>query len=210
MASAFDIYELTDKAMFLGQEVNNVYFFQLTSIVGAPDASDMADAYIGQVLPAILNIQAPEILHTSIVVRNLFDASDSAIVPISEAGVGAGSGGDLMPAFNAVGYRLQTDNGAVKQGAKRYAGIEEEWSDSGVITSSGYIAVLDDLGDALSTVLLHGIIPTFVPIVVKRILSGGDYVLPDNLADAVFGTIVEAIWNTLITSQNSRKIGVGS
>lgn len=205
----FDIYEITDKSVFFGQEVDNIYFYQQTSAVDAPDAADVAAAYIGQVLPDVCDIQNVEVLHTEIIVRNLFNVSDNAVVSISEPGTGSGAA-DLFPVFNAVGFKLNQDNGAVKNGAKRYAGCPEANATDGVIDSAGFITTLDALGDTLDDVLLHGIIPTFVPVVVKRLLSGSDYVLPDNLGDAVFGTIVEAVWNTLITSQNSRKIGVGS
>jgi len=43
----------------------------------------------------------------------------------------------------------------------------------------------------------------------RRLLVGGDYVLPDTLADAVIGGVVDAVWDALVTSQVSRKIGQG-
>lgn len=205
----FDIYLITDKQLMENQVVINTYTYQVTSAVGAPDSATLADAFIGELQPAILAIQESDsVLHTELRVQNLFNPSDLTVVVQSEAGTGA-FGTQPLPTFNAAAFRLQQDNGAVKNGAKRYAGLDEAVQDRGVISSGGYAAVLDDLADALKSVMVEGIIPTYVPIIVKRLLVGGDYVLPDNLGDAVFGTIVDVAWDALVSSQVSRKVGVG-
>lgn len=205
----FDVYQVTDKSVFQGQECMNVYFFQAQSDVGTPDASDVSAAFIGQLLPLILDIQNGDVLHTEIRVANLFNPSDVDVAAISEAGTYSTSS-DLLSIFNAVGFRLQQDNGAVKNGSKRYCGQDEGEVTDGVITDAGIGANLDLLADELAATLNHGIIPTFVPAIIKRLLIGGDYVLPDNLGDAVIGYVVEAVWDALITSQVSRKIGSGA
>lgn len=205
----FDIYRIVDEQTTENQRVENVYFYQMTSATGTHDAQEVADAYMGQVLPAVRAVQESDsVLHTGVIVRNLFDPSDLSVNVISLAGTGA-FGTQPLPTFNAVGVRLQQDNGAVRNGSKRYAGVDEGVQDRGVITSSGYGTALDTLCTALAATLVDGIIPALVPIVVKRLLVGGEYVLPDALVDAVFGAIVQADWAALLTSQTSRKIGNG-
>lgn len=204
-----DVYQIVDKSLFQGQECLNVYFYQARNVLGAPTALDMSDAYIGQLLPAVLDIQNADLLHTEIRVQNLFDPADVHVEAISEPGVG-GAGDDLMPIFNSIAFRLVGDNGAVRNGAKRYAGLTEGQFTDGVVTGAGYIAVLDDLADLLFDTLLFGVIEQFVPVIVKRILVGSDYVLPSSLVEATLSSVIDAIWTPLATSQVSRKIGSGS
>lgn len=205
----FDIYLVTDKQLMENQTIINTYTYQVTSAVGDPDSASLAAAFIGEIQPAVRAIQESDsVLHTELRVQNLFDPSDLTVVVQSEAGTGS-FGSQPLPTFNAAAFRLQQDNGAVKNGAKRYAGLDEGVQDRGVITSGSYGTALDALADALKSVMVEGIIPTYVPVVVKRLLVGDDYVFPDNLGDAIFGTIVDVAWDALVSSQVSRKVGVG-
>jgi hypothetical protein len=204
-----DVYQVTDKSVFQGQECLNVYFFQERNLLGAPDASDMADAYIGQLLPLVLAAQLIDVVHTEVSVRNLFDPSDVHVVAMSEPG-DLIAGWQALPIFNAVGFRLVGDNGAVRNGSKRYCGLAEEEQTDGTIDLVGFIAALDDLATKLFDTLLFGVIEQFVPVVVKRLLVGGEYVLPANLGEAVVSSVIDAVWNPAITSQVSRKVGVGA
>jgi hypothetical protein len=82
-----DVYELVDKSVLAGQEVLNVYFFFNNNTLGAAaDATDVVDAYVGQLLPKVAGIQTDNVLHTEIRCRNLFDESDKVVVAISQAG----------------------------------------------------------------------------------------------------------------------------
>ena len=205
----FDVYQIVDKSVLLGQECTNIYYYQQDSAVDAPNAEDVAAAYIGQVLPLVKTIQEADLLHTEILVTNLFNPSDTFTQAVSVPGT-ATFGTELLPIFSATGFRLVGDNGAVRNGAKRYAGMDEGVQDDGVITNGTFITQLDAIADQLFATLNHGIIPTYVPVIVKRLLSGTDYVLPDNLGDAVLSHVVEAAFDTLVTSQVSRKVGSGS
>lgn len=204
----FDVYKVTDIQNWLGQLMLNVYFYQIQSAVSAPVAVDVANAIIGQLIPTIKHIQTAGLVHSLVKTENLFDPSDVDEQVISIAGSSGGSGG-AQPAFGAVGFRISSSNGALRSAAKRYAGLTENEVTDGVITDSGYIASLVDVQDVLTETLDEGIIPTYVPVVVGRILDGGQYRLPTSLGEAVLGSLVEAIYNPLMTSQVSRKIGRG-
>jgi hypothetical protein len=204
-----DTYELVDVQDLAGQEVLNVYFYRQNNLAVAPTAQDMIDSFVGQVLPSIVATQTNNILHTEIRCRNLFDAADNAVDAISVPGSRAV--GDYVSTFNAVGFTLDQDNGAVKNGAKRFAGYHESDTADGVITDAAMIALLTTLSGALTGTLDFGIIATWLPIIVKRLLVyQGVYRLPANQGEQVYGSIVDAIFNPLVTSQVSRKIGVGA
>lgn len=204
-----DVYELIDVQELAGQEVLNVYFYRQNNLAVTVTADDLIDSYVGQVLPELAATQTDNILHTSIRARNLYTPADSAVQAISVSGDRAV--GDYVSTFNAIGYRLDQDNGSVKDGAKRFAGYHESDTADGVITDPAMVALLTTLAAALTGTLDFGILATWLPIIVKRILvSPGVYRLPDNAGETVYGSITDAVFNPLVTSQVSRKIGVGS
>lgn len=208
MAAVGDIYEIVDKQLLSGQECNNVYFYRRTApvLVGNP-AQQVAEAYEGQVLPSVCAIQSGNLLHTEIIARNLFDVTDEFTLPVSEPGT---LGGNNASPFDAVGFRLNQSNGAIKNGAKRYGGFLDENSAAGIINSPTFITLLLGLGGVLAAGIDIGIIgDALLPVIVKRILTAGQYRLPANAGEAVYGDIEEALYNVNTTTQNSRKIGRG-
>lgn len=203
-----DIYELIDVQTLAGQTVLNVYFYRQNNLAVTADAQDLIDSYVGQVLPEVAGVQTDNVLHTEIRCRNLFNPVDNAVEAISVAGADTSNEG--MTNFDAVGYALSQNNGSVKNGAKRYAGLPEGAQNDGVIDEPVYIALLTTLAAALTGTLDVGIVGTWLPIIVKRIAEGGgDYRLPANAGEAVFGEIISAVFNPVVTSQVSRKLGVG-
>lgn len=209
MAAVGDIYQVVDQQRLQGQKVVNVYFYRRTAevLVGNP-AQQVADAFDGQVIPGIVPVQAPALTHESLIVTNLFDPSDTYTKVISEAGTWDGPD-DATP-FDAFGFRLVQDNGAVRNGAKRIAGLKENQQSGGVVGGGAVAAALLVAGGAMIAGLDVGIITNaLLPIIVKRILDGTEYRLPTNSGEAVFGNIVDALYNVDVTSQVSRKIGRG-
>lgn len=203
-----DIYQLIAHQELAGQEVLNVYFYRQDSLVAGQDAEDLAEQWELQILPAIAATQSLRVLYTAIEVNNLFTPSDRTVRSISEPGTAPNA--EYHSNFDAVGWSLVQDNGAVKNGAKRIAGLPEAYSADGVIDNATYIALLTTAAAALTGSIDAGVIATWFPVIVKRILeSPGVYRLPENSGEAVFGGITDAVFNPLVTSQVSRKIGVG-
>lgn len=204
-----DTYELVDESEMAGQQVLNVYFYRQNNLAVTVTAQDLIDSYVGQVLPDLCATQVDNVLHTKIRCRNLFDASDNAEMAISEPGTRAI--GEYASTFNAIGFELDQDNGAIRNGAKRYAGFAESDVADGVVSDPAFVALLTTLAAAITGTLDFGILATWLPIIVKRILvSPGEYRLPANQGEQVYGSITDAIFNPLVTSQVSRKIGVGA
>ena len=203
-----DCYELVDVSTWYGQEVLNVYFYQQNNALNpGVTASDVVDGYLATVLPALLPLQVSGVVHTEIRCRNLFNPADNHIRAISEAGTNLGTDG--TNAFDAISFTLVQDNGAVRNGRKRYAGAAEDFATNGVVDNAGAITLLNALGDALIEHFFILAADIFRPVVLKRVLDGGEYRLPASLGEAVIGMVTDAVWQALVTSQVSRKIGDG-
>ena len=209
MASG-DIYELVDAQTMEGQEILNVYYYRQAApaLVGnIPE--QLADAYEGQVLADVAHIQTPQLLHRELRVKNLFNVAENHTSVISEPGTWTTSL-DTEATFDAVGFRLVQDNGAVRNGAKRFGGIPEDADTNGIVTDTAFITALLAAGAALILGLDSGIVTNaFLPVIVKRILDGTIYRLPENSGEAVYGNVTDALYNANTTSQVSRKIGRG-
>jgi hypothetical protein len=203
-----DIYELTDEYTLEGQTCYNVYFFRQNNLAVPTDASVLLDSFEGTILPAVVALQSDDALHTALRARNLFNEGDNAERAISVEGEGGTA--DDFPTFVSLGISLGQDNGAVKNGAKRIAGVPEGAAVDGVINDALYIAAVLALQTALETFLPVGLAPVWAPVIVKRIAEiGGGYRLPTNAGEAVYGTVTDAEYNPVLTSQVSRKIGRG-
>lgn len=205
----FDVYQIVDTSILQGQSCLNVYFVQVQDIASLHTALEVSDAYIAQTLPLVKTMQESDLLHTNVRVTNLFDPSDVHTEAISVPGTAA-YGSELLPIFTAIGFREIGANGAVRNGSKRYAGLDEGIQDDGIITNGTFITQAGLVAAQLFNPLTVGILDVFIPVIVKRLLVGSEYVLPDNLGDAVVSQIVDAVFDVVLTSQTSRKIGNGA
>lgn len=203
-----DVYQVVDTQVFNGQTCLNVYFYKATDVPLGADASDVTAAFIETVLPTLTPLQVNDVVHTSIKATNLFDPTDQNEELISTAGEGSG---DPLGTFEAYPFRLIGDNASVRSGSKRIAGVPEDATTNGVVTASGVITDLDATAAILAAGVLFGLLDagTLVPVIVKRLLVDGEYILPDNAGDAVLSNVVDALFSPLVTSQVSRKVGRG-
>lgn len=208
MASIGDVYEIVDTSSMMGQKVINVYFYRLMATpVGFVGAQDVAQAYVDQMLPDVIAVQASDVLHQSVKARNLFDETDASELLISEAGE---FGTDSLGTFNAFPFRLVGDNAAVRAGAKRIAGIDGTGQTDGVVDAPLLLTALNALATKMGEILTFGIGTSLIePVIVGRIPDGGGYRLPTNVGEAVISLVIDVLFDTLITSQVSRKVGRG-
>jgi hypothetical protein len=217
-----DVYELVDVQDLYGQEVLNTYTYQQTAAVipvsPTPNvAAVFASQWSDQILPTIAAMQVGDLVHNEIRVRNLFNDDDAYSLLISLPGSRSPASADTGPSFEAVGFAEEPSSGAVKQGAKRIAGIYGGISLDGVITNTTDLPLIDAVADILKLNVTAGtLIPldSWSPIIVKRVRSGTspnyEYRLPENSGELVFGFIIEVIFNLLVTTQVSRKVGRGA
>lgn len=212
-----DVYEVIDVQSLYEQQVLNVYFYQQQAAfipLAGSVAQALAEEFEATVVSQIINVQSEDLAHVEVQVRNLFDPTDTGIAVSGQIGLQSSVGGTL-PGFNAFGLQLNTDNAAVRPGAKRIAGLPESETGDG-IPSVAMVAALDDLADVLAAPITGGLIvmdDIMFPVVVQRVRSGtaGNYTyrLPENSGELVLGVVLEILVKLLITSQISRKVGVG-
>lgn len=208
MAAIGDVYEIVDESTMIGQKVLNVYFYRLTATpAGFTGAQDVAQAYEDQMLPAVRAAQTTDVLHQSVRARNLFDETDAAELLFSAPGT---SGTDSAGTFEAYPFRLVGNNAAVRAGAKRIPGVDTAVVTDGVVDNVGILSVLNALATKMGDILTFGVGVGFIePVIVKRLLVGSNYVLPSSAAEAVISVVTEVLFDALVTSQTSRKVGRG-
>lgn len=212
-----DLYELTDHQVLAGQEVDNVYFYRtgaafLTTF--PTNAQVLAENWASQILPDIAAVQVDNVAHRSVQVRNLYDPADSYTHDVSV--IGANTSSDYLTTFDAIGFKLAPDTAAVKAGAKRIAGVMETAQTDGVITVGSYLTQLATTSDAMTRAVQVGTLilsDVFFPAIVKRERTGVsgayEYALPTVRGEGVWANVLSALFDVLITSQVSRKIGRG-
>lgn len=212
-----DIYEVTDVQTLNSQQVLNVYFYEQRAAfvpLAGSTAQALADEWVESVLPAILACQTTDLVHVEVRVRNLFDASDAGIAVAGATGVIIDAAGTLPP-FNAFGFQLNTDNAGIRPGSKRLAGVAEFAQNDGV-PDAAILVTLNTAADTMAEPITGGLIiedDIMFPVVVQRVRTGVpgayEYRLPETSGEATVGLIIETLVKMLITSQISRKVGVG-
>jgi hypothetical protein len=217
-----EVYELTLKTTQAGQQMANVFYFQELSTFagGLPNPAEAcASAFFAQYLPKIRAITNPQLNYLMISCRSLWTDSFKHDILLTGNGTGTGNfGGEALSTFLAIGFKMRGNNPAVKVGFKRFAGIGEGVNANGVVNLiGGEITAMTALKTQMSTNLmdtLTTLIPWFAPAIIKRVRTGvpGNYVyrLPAEPGETIVSVIVEAAWQLLLTSQTSRKVGVGS
>lgn len=207
--SNFDVYQLVDTQLLAGQKCLNVYFYQMTDApAGYTDAAAVTAGFIANMLPLIKATQVTDLTHISVKASNLFDDSDAHEELISIAGT-ADAGYNTT--FDSFGFRLTGDNAAVRSGSKRIAGVTDSAVTDGVVTNAPLLVGLNALAAAMAAPVDFGLLDagSLLPVIVKRILTAGEYGLPTSLEEAVLSFVFDALFDTFITSQVSRKIGRG-
>lgn len=206
-----DVYQVIDTQVADGQKCLNVYFYRVQSESSVDNtAADVCTAFIATVLPPIVAVQSNHVTHTQIEAKNLLNESDAHTQLISETGA-AGTGTDFYGTFEAIGFAETGSNHAVKNGAKRIVGVDEDTVTDGIF-AAGLTTALTAVAAVLFGELPWGLLAAeaLIPVIVKRIkLSEGVYRLPKTSGELVTSDIIGATWNPLVTSQVSRKVGRG-
>jgi len=214
-----DLYQVRVGGEFAGQDWECVFYYEqrLTFVNTDPTTAQIvAERFQVQVLPSLRSLMNAEVLIDRIQAKNLFNDADAFTQIVGETGDG-GLGNSYLATFNAYGFELAGDTEATRRGAKRVPGVIEEVINDGVVTDVGFIANMQDFADACTLWLSVGTViftDTFAPVIVKRVRSGSPgaylYRLPENVLEKVTNTIIDVLIDLVITSQVSRKIGVGA
>lgn len=118
-----DLYMLLDKQDFNGQEFINCYHYLNVDSDGS--AEDLADAFAQDVLPSILPVQRPSLVHQLIEVINLDDPSDFHTLAVV-GGAGTYPTGSGQQSFVSLAYKWLRTTRAIRNGRKAIGGIGED------------------------------------------------------------------------------------
>lgn len=214
MPAGGDIIELTHEQSYLGQQVNNVYFFE--AVDGTASLTALAAWFETNMVPAIKQFQNDLCLHYNLRLRNLFDAGETYEEPLTGGGAGV-SGALELPSFFAVTMRLDHTSGEVRNGFKRWSGLDEGAVADAILTAAMItnMAVVGELlmnpPSVTNTGWAHVIIgrvcaePNPTPGAVPSCLR---YRLPETQAEAAAAGVAYPVEYAIYaqpTTQNSRK-----
>lgn len=225
MSELNDVFEVTLSSVYLGQPCSNVFHYVWDidfTTIPASDKNPAREIALGfkrvffDTPPGLPQISTLDVLFTGISARNLFDDADRYELSISIPGTSGGGtspgAGESLPAFTAQSFTLETDR-AIK-GKKRFPGFGETqqvdgFAIPGVATDAAWTAMQTKLAQRLplSPLFLSNLA---APVIVKRVRSGApgayQYRMPSAQSEAVYGRVVRALFDILLTTQVSRKV----
>jgi hypothetical protein len=197
-----DIFQVIDlQRLPSGEGIENVYFFQRQGVAG--NALDMAEAFDTVLRPSILATQSSALVHYLTRVTNLGDVAD--FTERSSAGVVGGRAGAVRNEWDCWAYTLRPSSRAVRPGHKRIGGVPEGDAEytNGVVTDTSMLIILNGLRSALQSDVA-GADDTYTPIILKRILDGLVYRLPETDGEVTAVPVAVCLLNNKISHQITR------
>lgn len=190
-----DIYQLKDFQRHGGQEVSDVYTYR--QIGGGGGAEELVAAYVAQALPEIITVQNNNLTHVQIEAQNIADVLDFFTLPLTPPVAGADTG-NYFATFAAWGFKKPRNRTDIRNGSFRIAGVTSSLVADGSPTA-GALAELNALAESLGTDLLGDGDDKW---------QFGYMALPSGLMARIF-IPTPTLAFTRLTTQNSRKVGVG-
>lgn len=203
-------YKVNTYATMLGSSCQNEFWYRQSA--GSGSSVELANAFIDLVLDIIRVVQSSQILYQLIKVYS--HNSNSDFTEQDLVGQNGLASINSLPPFCAAGFSTPRKLSDMKSGQKRFVGVPDSVDDQGVITNAQYLLNLDSVADALSDSLGDvGTASVWDPIIVRRIkvtVNGKTYYkVPDVITNADFYAADGWSKKINVTSQNSRKYGVG-
>lgn len=208
-----DIIKITDFQTFLGQEMQNVFFYRITAIP-VPTDPDTVDeqvcrSYNAVVRTNIVPLQESSCSHGVTRMDNLTNGIDFAAVNVPVIG---GIVGDAEPSFLAYNFVLRRTTKVTRNGSKRIGGLDEGGVSGNGITTVG--SLLTALGTAMAAPLSYAAgglsVPFADPVIVGRKIIGTGPKGPIYGLDLTKINDISSAAFTAVSTQRSRKAGNGS
>lgn len=203
-----DIVQLTLFQNYASQVMLNVFYYRVEDVPTPGYLEGLVSEFQTWVMPEISRCQNGGVNYTKIVAQNIFNFDifvDTTVTP--PTGVKAPAG-DQTATFIAAGIYLQPGNRRVRRGYKFISGMHEGDLNGNVFTTT-YLGLLNDVATEMTRTLSPGVgTDSFRQVLVKRVLVGGVYKLPDNqlsMGDN-WAYVVGAIPSPYITTMRSRKV----
>lgn len=196
-----DLIQLIDNQSYLGQQVLNVYYYRVTATLGLADPylADL-DSYWGDnVLDPIIQVQADSLAHNSREWRNISNGVDLFVNSDVVNGANSVADTSLLPSYVSLGFLLQRESLATRNGYKRIGGLTENFVEGNTWTGSP--TSIANIETALAGDLNIGILAVAEPVIVKRPIE-----VP--VGSYIYSSIGSCSFRGLGT-QNTRKAGRG-
>lgn len=128
-----DTFLLKDKYMYLGEDMQNSYYYEVGA--GSGSSQDLNEAFVDTILPKIVAIQHTGCVHGSIETYNLSNPTDFHSLTLTSGNQGTVTG-EGMPKWDAYKYKVARATRAVRNGAKRIGGLPEGGINNGVVSGT--------------------------------------------------------------------------
>lgn len=207
--SVGDILEVSLEGANQLQAVYNVWQYRVTTLTGAPLASDWGQAWWDEVktnMRAIM-VNTPNFFWNTVKVRDITDPLGiygEYIIPAGEKSGTRSSAGltEPTPSFLGMGVRLSVATRATRPGQKRFSFLMEEDVQGQVLTAP-YVALVNTLMTQMTadlTLAAPAASCVLTPVVVSKGATGLAVAEQDIVGFGLKG---------VVTSQVSRKLGRG-
>lgn len=207
MATAVgDVIQIIDVQTYLLQTVQNVYEFFVYELTGTVTLEEIALEWVDTVLTPVRNIQADDINHDYLAVKNLSNGVDIWDETTNLPGVVVST--NPSPSFVAVGIQLLRSTAITRHGGKRISGISDD-----NITGNSLVgvaltnmpALLTALSAELNVVGADGTASLY-PVIVGRYPQGSPNAGEMDLSKL---NPIQGAQFKRVTTQNTRKAGRG-
>lgn len=206
-----EIVRITDRQTLFGQEVLNVYWYEMATDFGGATALEIAENWWTAMGTYIRAVQHTALNHVSITAESIDGSMDFATYTIPAGGENGAIGtGDCMPPFTTFSITLVPENRSVRPGGKRIAGVPEGVVATGGVVDSGVMADLiilaDEMADQLNFLLA---LDAYVPVIVGFPHPVSPTGRPARLS-RVEVRVASGSVSPYVSTQNTRKYGRGS
>ena len=143
-AALGDLIQVVDNQEYLEQQVLNVYYYRVTSILGLGDGYLTAfnDWFDANVLTPVAALQVDGLQHLSREWKNLSNGVDLFVDGTIVPGAQSVSPSSYTPSYVSLGFILRRESLVTRNGYKRIAGISES-----LISGNTYVGTGDGIPD---------------------------------------------------------------
>lgn len=174
-----DIYEFTLRQRLLGQDVLNVFHYDVVAdLGGGVTGNDLAYWVWNQLDLQIKAIQSDSLTYVQMDCLQITGGVTIGSYVIGEAGTETGT--PVNPAFFAWGFRYNRASAASRHGYKRFAGVGEGYVDEGLPTAPAITAATSLADQLIGNVLDPDASESgeLRPVILSRVLNGVPRVTP--------------------------------
>lgn len=206
-----DMFQVVHRMTQFGKRINNIYHVERAN--AGETAGAISDAFQNDILPALRALQNDSVVNDELYITNLGDSTDFGTFTLTGAlGLRPGAG---SPKFVSGALRFPTIDRDIRNGYKRFGGMQESDYEDGVLNAAA-VALIEAVGDAMianwtasadshhvcNYVIIKRVCETFDPNDPTKCI---EYRLPETDVELKFFTPNQRICQSDVTSQVSRK-----